>query len=318
MSPAPDERAPQEGPENEKESPARELDRITAEILQLYQSGDVDPEPWFARYPEHKAALDELFADLEFMPRLSEVEPGPWIDYGGVAKRAFAEARAYMDRTGPEQQRKRLGRELEAFRKQNPSPPEFRNEDDVLFRRQVVYLLTVRELQRRGADATRWPAHKAFYILDRGLRTGIGRHQRHRRGMFDPFVTRDVETEGQKAKNGWVKVESYTYKLEPGAERLWQYADRYVRSPQLAQRLFDLLARLSEFELETWTTVENAATELIPPGEPITVEGVRQAIKSVPVWAEKLSQPNFRDEKIREALQHLADLRFLPPERLKL
>jgi hypothetical protein len=106
----------------------------------------------------------------------------------------------------------------------------------------------------------------------------------------------------------WIGGQGST--LLPGtkAAEADRYAERYLRAVELARAVVEILAALSDDELETLATVQAIVAELGKEGTTADVNAVKQRIAEIPEWAGKLARRNFNDGDIAHALRRVTAL----------
>ena len=85
----------------------------------------------------------------------------------------------------------------------------------------------------------------------------FGEHQPKRLGPYD-HTARYKDAKPMASTQQWLRISGSVLKPGKSAEKVHAYAPRYQCEESLARQLLDILAPLSEQELETWTTVDAA------------------------------------------------------------
>jgi hypothetical protein len=270
------------------------------------RTGAVVLDAWLDHLPEAAAELLAFAFALEGSPRRADWSgSGGWVDEGAVAERALAEACGRVEEPGALAER-RLGEEMAAIRAHPPAPQTGRARPP--FKRAAINAWVVDRLRGSQPSTSRIAAQKTTYLLERSLGLGLfTEHQRMPFGPYDPTAKyKDAEPIG--TKQGWITSSGYNLLAGPKIEAVYRFAPNYLRSADLAERLVRLLAERSPWELETWATVEAAASDLAATGQLIDAHSVRAALARIPAWEAKLSRQNFSLKAIQDALEHLARL----------
>ncbi|HYR09254.1 MAG TPA: hypothetical protein VEQ60_15830 [Longimicrobium sp.] len=298
------------------------IDSIKHKMVEEHeQTGEVDLERWLDESPDLPDELLEYATLLNLMgPDEDEdvrPEPSLWVDHGNVAKNAMRQAMEGLLEQGGHDPDLLLGYELsQAKENARPVPPHV-SPATPAFRRAVVYTWTIDVLLRTRGEANRKGAQKITYLLERALELDLfTRHKREAAGVYD-HEARYVDAEPISiGERGWLAyTDSETrFMAGPNLAAGLDYAERYIGDLYVAERFAVRLARLSDAELETWTTVDSCAVTLMNAGRPVTVEAVKQVLRGDKKWKHKLTQPNFTDTAIQEAIGHLVSLGLIPPE----
>lgn len=271
-------------------------------LAELNAIGAVDTRKWLRAYPEVAKDLLEFIIWLE--PD-EAITPPTWTDEAGVAAAAF---RAACDRVKAAQLEdlRRLSLELQEIRlrgqvdSDRKAPPQFQ--------RASVFAWTVTTLKQRRERVSRLAAQKSVYMLEKALGLHLfEEHQRKRLGPYDS-TARYKDAEPIARKKMWIQEEGTA--LLPGnkAAEANRYAERYLRAVELAKQLVEILASLTDDELETLATVQEVVAELSKEGRKADAEAVKQRIAEIPEWAGKLVRRNFHDRDIARALHQVTAL----------
>ena len=144
-----------------------------------------------------------------------------------------------------------------------------------------------------GGSATRLSAQKVTHLLERALDLRLFEdHKQMRLGPYDSSA-RYRNAEPIAKKQGWLAIEGTV--LRPGAEstRVSSYARRYVRDDRVARDLVQVLAKLSDAELETWATIEWVMRELVADRARFDPASIRARLAATPAWAPRLATARF-------------------------
>jgi hypothetical protein len=271
-------------------------------LAELDAVGAVDTRKWLQAYPEVAKDLLDFIIWLE--PHEGTV-PATWTDEGGVASAAFRKAFEEVKAAQSEDLR-RLSLELHEIRSHQQVP--LNRKAPLQFQRASVLAWTVANLQKRRERVSRLAAQKSVYVLEHALGLHLfEEHQRKRLGPYDS-TARYKDAEPIARQKMWIEEQGAA--LLPGtkAAEADRYAERYLRAVALARQLVEILASLTDDELETLATVQAVVSELRKEGNETDVDAVKQRIAEIPEWAGKLSRRNFRDRDIALALQRLTAL----------
>ena len=287
-------------------------DRLTLakqHILAEYEAhGTVATRTWLARYPDLAVELLDFIIWLDGTAPDPQGESGCWVDDGG---RAEAALRAACDAAAgaPRNAVGRLADDLVVARSSRHTHPQ--GSAPRPFKRAAVLSWTVERLHaRRGGRVTRLTTQKALYLLERGLDLQLfDEHQKMQLGPYDPKARyKDAEPIARGKK--WLAGQGATFAPGPNVQEAAGFATRYLGAEEIAGRLVDLLAGLTDPELETLATVDAAALDLRRRGKEVTVESIRLFLAEVPEWKGKLERSNFSEECITRALQRISRLRL--------
>jgi hypothetical protein len=306
-------------PEPTKDSMDTTIEQIKIALLSEYDHvGAVDLGAWVVRYPEHRDEIIDFWLWVKGTPRVTEMEIGPFpATDTDVAEKALRDACLAVN----------LGRQwleapldpgvgalrdmafaLESIR---VKPRAKGGKAPVQFRKAVVWTWVVSLFQSQRSRVSRLAVQKATYLLDRAMNLGVfTEHEPKPLGPYD-HKARYKDAEPIAVKKAWLKVRGTTLRAGDDLSEVRRFVGRYVRSQELAEKLVNYLARLSDDELETLATVHWSARELIEAGHAVSVEGVRQALARTTEWRTKLGRPNFSVERVGTALQQLGDLRLV-------
>lgn len=271
-------------------------------LAELDASGSVDTGKWLKDYPEIATDLLDFIIWLE--PDDAET-PAAWTDEAGVAAAALRAASEGV-RTAQLEDLQRLSLELHKIRSREQPAPD--RKAPLQFQRASVFAWTVRTLQQRRQRVSRLAAQKSVYVLEHALGLHLfEEHQRKRLGPYDS-TARYKDAEPIAQKKSWIEARGTA--LLPGtkAAEADRYAERYLGAVEIAKELVEVLASLTDDELETLTTVQAVLMELKKESIDAGVVTVKQRIADIPEWAGKLSRRNFQDRDIARALQRLSAL----------
>lgn len=298
------------------------LDRLKLDLVSEYERlGRVDIADWVRRHPAHRDELLDFWMFLSGTPRSSEpLEPDP------LPPLDRSEAEIY-ERTlkdsclavtfGPswlspsaDPQREALAADLESLRR----TPRAARKQHLAFPKAVVCTWVVARLQRTRRRVSRLATQKVSYILEHAMNLGVFvEHDRKALGPYD-HKARYRDAEPIARKKGWLTISGSTLTAASDLSDVTDYVGAYLRSEELAGRLLDCLAPLSDDELETIATVHWIARELEETGRPNTTEEIARALAATAEWKTKLSRSNFTESKLRAALLFLSDLRLASAE----
>lgn len=296
-----------------------DVERIKQDLMATYEDGrPIDIADWVTRYPDYRDEILSFWMWLSGTPRLHEIQatsrPEPNDRISGEAIRQACLAVSF----GPQWLKESfdpdpaidetLGVELARIR---AKAYRFQGKASKAFRKGVILAWVVQKLAVRRKQVTRLAAQKAVYVLERALNLGVFTdHQQKPLGPYD-HRAKYHDAEPIAARGGWMRVSGSV--LEPGerTEEITRYLGRYIRSEPLASRLIDLLARLTDEELEVWATIAWAARALASSGEPVTVSTVQDYLAQSTEWSAKLRRRSFRPGAIAGALTRLSRLRLL-------
>jgi hypothetical protein len=288
------------------------LERIRLDLLEEYERGGaIDIAEWAKRLPDYRDELLDYWIWLRGTTRLSRVASTAEPPRDAVAARTLERAteaitlgKAWLDDTAADEDSSLAGK-LRAIRAQ---PYEYRGKAKKPFRKAAVYAWVALSLAGRRQRASRLATQKTTYFLERGLALDL--FTDYRQKPFGPYDHgaryRDAEpiAEGQ----GWLEIRGASLEEGPAANKVYGYARRYIRSPELALRILDMLAPLLDAELETCATVDWAALQLRSQGERVNVQSIRGFLVRSTEWRRKLRKPNFSEKCIRDALVQLVRL----------
>lgn len=299
------------------------LDRLKLDLVSEYErSGRVDIAEWVRRHPAHRDELLDFWMFLSGTPRSPESSPEP----DPLPRLERSEAEIYEQTLkdaclavtfGPswlnppvDPQRETLAADLESLR----GNPQTVRKQHLAFRKAVVCTWIVARLQRARPRVSRLAAQKVSYILEHAMNLGVFvEHDRKPLGPYDRKARyRDAEPIARK--KGWLTISGSTLTAASDLSDVTGYAGTYLRSEELAGRLVDCLAPLSDDELETIATVHWIARDLEETGRPSTAQEVARALAATAEWKTKLSRSNFTESKLRVALLFLSDLRLASSE----
>lgn len=270
------------------------------------RTGQVVLDLWLNRLPEAAADLLAFAFALEGSPlRADWSGEGEWVDEGAVAEDAIASACRRVEEPDAIAER-RLGEEMSAIRAYPPPPQTGKARPP--FKRAAINAWVVDRLRGNQPGTSRIAAQKTTYLLERSLGLGLfTEHQRMPFGPYDPTAKyKDAEPIG--TKQGWIISSGHDLLAGPNIGAVYRFAPNYLRSADVAERLVRLFAARSPWELETWATVEAAASDLAAIGEPVNAQSVRAALARIPAWEAKLKRRNFSLQAIKAALEHLSRL----------
>jgi len=289
------------------------------------RTGSVDPEPWAARHPELREEIVRLAEEMNSDEWIVDLPPSPeiWHDHGNVALEAMWSGLEGMLSDAGHDPDLLLGYELKRARTEaRPTSGAFSTKP-LSFRRAVVYTWVIDALLRHHGRADRFLTQKITYFLERALDLDLfTEHRRMAAGKYDPSARYvDAEPIASHPDQGWITIEQEKRFLPgPNLADIHKYAPEYIGPVSLADRLVRRLLRQSRNELETWTTVEDAALTLIDRRERVTVPAVVETIRKT--WREageaKLKKSYFSHASIAKALKHLIALGFLDEEKVDL
>jgi hypothetical protein len=271
-------------------------------LTELDAVGAVDTRKWLRAYPEVAKDL------LDFIIWLEPDEgttPATWTDEAGVAATAF-HAACEKVKAAQLADLRRLSLELHEIRSREQAPPN--RKAPLQFQRASVFAWTVANLQKRRERVSRLAAQKSVYMLEHALGLHLfEEHQRKRLGPYDS-TARYKDAEPIARQKMWIEEQGAT--LLPGtkAAEADRYAERYLRAVELARQLVEVLAALTDDELEALATVQAVVAELREEGIEAGVAAAKRRIAEIPEWAGKLSRRNFHERDIALALQRLSML----------
>lgn len=271
-------------------------------LAELDAVGAVDTRKWLSAYPE---VANDLLDFIIWLERDDATAPATWADEGGVAGAAFRRAFEQVKAAQAEDLR-RLSLELHEIRSREQAAPN--RKAPLQFQRASVFAWTVANLGQRRERVSRLAVQKSVYMLEHALGLHLfEEHQRKRLGPYDS-TARYKDAEPIARKKLWVDQQGAA--LLPGtkAAEADRYAGRYLRAVELARQLVEILAGLTDDELECLATVQAVVSELRKQGVEVGVPAVKQRIAEIPEWAAKLRRRNFRDRDITLALQRLSML----------
>jgi hypothetical protein len=289
-------------------------------LMEYERLGTVDLGAWIGRYPQHRDELIDFWMWVKGTPREAEMNVGPFpATDSDVVEGAFRDAclavnlgRQWLERPlDPSVEAIReMAVALEALRAQ---PRVKSGKAPVQFRKAVVWTWVVSIFQSQRPRVSRLAVQKATYLLDCAMNLGVfADHTRKQLGPYD-CKARYEDAEPIAINKQWLKVCGATLSATDDLSEVSRFVGRYLRSKQLAQRLIDYLARLSDDELETLATVHWSARELIEAGDMVSVTSVRHTLACTPEWRPKLDRANFSLDRVGTALQQLKDLRLALP-----
>ena len=301
-------------PNKPMDSMSVDLERIRLALLEEHErTGKMDIAEWAKRFPEHRNELLDYWIWLRGTTPLNRIADTAEPPCDDVASRALQRAMeavalgsAWLDDTIDEGAAN-LGEELRNLRDR---PYEFRGKAKEPFRKAAVYTWVALSLAKR-ARATRLATQKTTYFLERGLSLGLFTDYRRKPlGPYDHGAKyRDAEPIAER--QGWLVIRGASLEPGPAAAKVDTYAHRYIRDPELATKIVDVLAPLSDEELETWATVDWAAQEIASREQRVDVHGIREFLDGSTEWRQKLRKSNFSEARIREALIQLVRLGFV-------
>jgi hypothetical protein len=270
----------------------RNPEDVKRAILEQYEvRGGVDTRDWLAQYPD--LALDLL----DFII---------WLDGSPAAEEgtdSAAEKGADRQISQVAESMKRVRREKATRFQGGRANPRFK--------RAAVLAWTVERMQRRRERVTRLCTQKAVYFLERGLDLDLfTQHRRMKLGPYDSQAKyKDAEPIAQQ--QGWIVARGTSLAPGPKIDAVHRYASRYLVAEDVAAGLIDLLAGLSDDELETWATVDVGAVALRSQGRTVDAAAIKGHLSTDPTWAPKLRKANFSDDRIARALQDLGYLGYV-------
>jgi hypothetical protein len=271
-------------------------------LAELDAVGAVDTRKWLGEYPDVAKDLLDFIIWLE-----PEDEPAPatWTDEGGVAEAAFRRALGEVKAAQAEDLR-RLSLELHEIRSREQAAPD--RKASLQFQRASVFAWTVANLQARRERVSRLAVQKSVYMLEHALDLHLfEEHQRKRLGPYDS-TARYKDAEPIARRKMWIEQEGTAILPGTKAAEADRYAERYLRAVEPARQLVEILASLSDDELETLATVQAIVAELAKEGTTADVDAVKQRIAEIPEWADKLNRRNFNDGDIDRALRRVTAL----------
>jgi hypothetical protein len=303
----------------------RILDGMSEEFL---RTGTVAVAEWVRQYPEHRAEIIEYRLDLELAPTAQEIEAeqGPWPDVGAarVALTRHGQAIGLGDawlqdsvaeEGGDEEVEEgidpdtELARELARVRSTGYLQE---GKTSQAFRKAVVITWSVKRLAARNRRTSRFTMTKVCYLLEQAM--GLGVFQQHTRQRWGPYdsASKYKDAEPIIRRGNYLLIRGTSFEPGPNVDKVEAYASGYLHEPNVAERLLDRLSSLSDQELETWTTVHWAATDLLEGEHTYDQEAISRYLGEHSEWRPKLSQANFRAERIEAALSGLRRLGLLP------
>ena len=286
-------------------------------LLAYEQGAEIEISQWLSRYPSVRDELLDYWTWLRRTPRLDAVRPVA-VDPRDVVAReelnraveAISLGSAWLDDAvdADENTEIGLGRRVAALR---ASPRPTGGVAKPAFKKAAVYAWVALTIADERGSATRLSAQKVSHLLERALDLRLFEdHKKMRLGPYDSSARyRDAEP---IAKNqGWLAIQGTVLKPGTSSAKVSQYARRYVRDSRVAQDLVQVLAKLSDDELETWATAEWVARDLIAEGKKFDAASIRGRLSLTPEWSAKLQKPNFGPTHITEAIESMLRLRII-------
>ncbi len=290
-----------------------DVEELKQEMLAEYErQGQVDIQSWLARFPNLPEDLLDYAFWLEGSPPLEvRVEtPQAWTDEGEVAESALRSGLLRLAE-GVEEEERRLARLLAQARRTvarrrgggKARPP---------FRRAAVQTWVFDQLRGSHERVSRYVTYKTVYLVERALNLELfTSYQKMKAGPYDPQL-RYRDAEPIALKQGWIAVAGLDLVAGKNIKEVHKYAPSYLGGVQGAREFIQFLAQVPPWDLETWTTVDTTARELIGREQPVTPEGVRAVLAASPEWKQKLKKQNFSTTRIAAAIEHLSRLGLLP------
>lgn len=179
------------------------------------------------------------------------------------------------------------------------------------FRRAVVCAWVVKELSDLRNAVSRLALQKTTYLLENALTLNL--FDEHRQKPLGPYdhTARYKDAEPIAAKKGWIRIVGSRLEAGEKSSEFEKYIGRYLRSADLARTLVRLFGQLTDEQLETWATVHWLARRMASTEPDVTAKGIREALNRDRQWSPKVQRPNFREDRIHEALEGLRKLGLL-------
>lgn len=288
------------------------------ELLLEYERGsDIEISQWLSRYPAIRDELLDYWIWLRRTPRLESLTASAPDAHDRVAKEELERAvEAISLGTGwlddavdaDDNEEILLGRRIDELRS---VPQQSGGTANAPFKKAAVYAWVALSITDERGSATRLSAQKVTHLLERALDLGLFEdHKQMRLGPYDSSARyRDAEPIAKR--QGWLAIHGTVLKPGPSSTKVSGYACRYVRDDRVARDLVQVLARLSDPELETWATVEWVMRELIADGAKFDATSIRARLAAIPAWAPKLKKPNFAPARVAAASESMLRLRII-------
>ena len=286
-------------------------------MLEYEQGAEIETSQWLSRYPMIRDELLDYWTWLRRTPRLDTLRTVAADPRDFVAKEALHRAveaislgAAWLDDAVDVDKNTEisLGRRVAALR---ATPRPTAGVAKPAFRKAAVYAWVALKIADERGSATRLSAQKVSHLLERALDLHLFEdHKKMRLGPYDSSARyRDAEPIAEK--QGWLAIQGTT--LMPGASsaKVNEYARRYVRDNRVAQDLVQVLAKLSDAQLETWATVEWVTRDLVAERRRFDAASIRDRLSRTPAWSLKLEKPNFAPSFITQAIESMLRLRII-------
>lgn len=287
----------------------KEISSVRIAILEEYErEGRINTRNWLARYPRHAAELLDYVIALDGSPRASQVSREHWSDERDVALTALTSAFASSATQEQPTDQHELGSELERLRSTKPA-----KRARASFQRAVVLAWVVGSLERQRRQVTRLATQKTIYFLEEAMNLNLfeGRFKPQPLGPYDS-QSRYKDAEPIAEAKDWIVRGESVFRAGTKLGEATQYAGKYLRSAPLASRLVDVLARLSDADLETWATVHAVAKQFEPDTEQRVTYGlICSALQNNATWRAKLAKPNFAEARVKDSIRRLQVLRLI-------
>lgn len=294
------------------------IEQIELRLLAEYEAGhNVDIAEWVVRFPDYRDGLLDFWLWVRRTPRISDAADEYEVGADEVTHDVLRDACLAMSLcddtllslSAPDsEEERRLGRGMAAVRAR---PHKVEGKARGSFRRAAVYAWITQCLSLRRRRVTRLAVQKSAYLLEVGLHCEL--FTEHKQNALGPYDSKAKYSDAEPiaAKRDWMRIEGTLLTPGPAIAEAAKYAPRYVRSAELAKRLIDYLATLTDEELEVWATVTWIGREATAHGSPLTAVDVRKALAAIPAWSAKLAKEHFSLAHIERALSRLVSLRLL-------
>ena len=286
-------------------------------LLDHEQGVEIKISEWLSRYPTVRDELLDYWTWLRRTPRLDSVRPVALDPHDIVSKEELSRAveaislgSAWLADAidADESTQIGLGRRVAALR---ASPRQTGGTAKPAFKKAAVYAWVALTIADKRGSATRLSAQKISHLLERALDLRLFEdHKQMRLGPYDSSARyRDAEPIAKK--QGWLAIQGTVLKPGTASTKVGLYARRYVRDNGVAQDLVQVLANLSDDELETWATAEWVIRDLVAEGKKFDADSIRDRLSLIPAWSSKLQKPNFAPSCIADAIESMLRLRIV-------
>lgn len=182
------------------------------------------------------------------------------------------------------------------------------------FRQAAIMTFLVDEILKTGKWATRLRVQKHLYFaIEIGKLQVKANFTRKAGGMYDSTL-KYKGGEGIAIRNGYLTQDHGRFDRGPKLQAALVHADHYIGDHRAA--IMELIQHFVRYKDETigrWSTVHDAARQIIAAAEEPTVERVKAVLQAEREWKKKLALDEYSDHNIQNTLTGLKNFGFLEP-----